>query len=151
MNLEKHCTIKSVIEVVLFVRCQNAISKMSFSSKSALKLTHIQIVIDFRNSHLFRNLFRLNLSQRGWSMLSYKKYTPNVGLEPTTVGLRVQRSTDWASRADCASLRRNSKSYQRGSESLRSTLHLHKRKSAHFMKCGSQTIYHKQFTKSTQP
>ena len=28
-----------------------------------------------------------------------KKYSPNVGLEPTTVGLRVQRSTDWASRA----------------------------------------------------
>ena len=27
------------------------------------------------------------------------KITPNVGLEPTTVGLRVQRSTDWASRA----------------------------------------------------
>ena len=28
-----------------------------------------------------------------------EKYSPNVGLEPTTVGLRVQRSTDWASRA----------------------------------------------------
>ena len=26
-------------------------------------------------------------------------FAPNVGLEPTTVGLRVQRSTDWASRA----------------------------------------------------
>ena len=29
----------------------------------------------------------------------YLKNSPNVGLEPTTVGLRVQRSTDWASRA----------------------------------------------------
>ena len=28
------------------------------------------------------------------------KNSPNVGLEPTTVGLRVQRSTDWASRAE---------------------------------------------------
>ena len=26
--------------------------------------------------------------------ISNKKNTPNVGLEPTTVGLRVQRSTD---------------------------------------------------------
>ena len=41
-----------------------------------------------------------------------------MGLEPTTVGLRVQRSTDWASRADCASLRRNSNSYQRDHVSL---------------------------------
>ena len=29
----------------------------------------------------------------------WQKCSPNVGLEPTTVGLRVQRSTDWASRA----------------------------------------------------
>ena len=27
-------------------------------------------------------------------ILSKIKYSPNVGLEPTTVGLRVQRSTD---------------------------------------------------------
>ena len=38
--------------------------------------------------------FLLAILQKG-----YKKYSPNVGLEPTTVGLRVQRSTDWASRA----------------------------------------------------
>ena len=33
-------------------------------------------------------------------MLICWKTAPNVGLEPTTVGLRVQRSTDWASRAE---------------------------------------------------
>ena len=33
-------------------------------------------------------------------MLICSKAAPNVGLEPTTVGLRVQRSTDWASRAE---------------------------------------------------
>ena len=31
--------------------------------------------------------------------VAMEKHAPNVGLEPTTVGLRVQRSTDWASRA----------------------------------------------------
>ena len=31
---------------------------------------------------------------------SLKKVTPNVGLEPTTLRLRVSCSTDWASRAD---------------------------------------------------
>ena len=33
--------------------------------------------------------------------ISYRKCktTPDVGLEPTTVGLKVQRSTDWANRA----------------------------------------------------
>ena len=35
-------------------------------------------------------------------MVLIGKNSPNVGLEPTTVGLRVQRSTDWASRAECA-------------------------------------------------
>ena len=28
-----------------------------------------------------------------------EKGAPDVGLEPTTVGLKVQRSTDWANRA----------------------------------------------------
>ena len=30
---------------------------------------------------------------------NYKKWSPNVGLEPTTLRLRVSCSTDWASRA----------------------------------------------------
>ena len=39
------------------------------------------------------------ISYQHVKFIEMTKYTPNVGLEPTTVGLRVQRSTDWASRA----------------------------------------------------
>ena len=34
-----------------------------------------------------------------------KSYSPNVGLEPTTLRLRVSCSTDWASRAVCEVLK----------------------------------------------
>ena len=43
--------------------------------------------------------FFFHLLIRSYILLSSSKDSPNVGLEPTTVGLRVQRSTDWASRA----------------------------------------------------
>ena len=32
-------------------------------------------------------------------MTSIKKVKPDAGLEPATVGLKVQRSTDWANQA----------------------------------------------------
>ena len=39
-----------------------------------------------------------------FTVLSRKFFSPNVGLEPTTLRLRVSCSTDWASRADCISM-----------------------------------------------
>ena len=52
------------------------------------------------NSTLNENIFKSiwNLSAKSIYLLNNLslalKITPNVGLEPTTVGLRVQRSTD---------------------------------------------------------
>ena len=44
---------------------------------------------------------QLKLSQHGMILQNYtwEKVAPNVGLEPTTLRLRVSCSTDWASRA----------------------------------------------------
>ena len=35
-----------------------------------------------------------------WWAVQYQKWSPTVGLEPTTTRLRALRSTDWARRAD---------------------------------------------------
>ena len=50
--------------------------------------------------------FIVKVSKRFWTKQNKclwrwgKSYSPNVGLEPTTLRLRVSCSTDWASRAD---------------------------------------------------
>ena len=49
--------------------------------------------------------FKWNFNKNLFSSIHFfKKLAPNVGLEPTTLRLRVSCSTDWASRACCCSL-----------------------------------------------
>ena len=46
--------------------------------------------------------FKWNFNKNQFSSIHFfKKLAPNVGLEPTTLRLRVSCSTDWASRAWC--------------------------------------------------
>ena len=55
--------------------------------------------------HTFRNQHpSSNMVEPAWIKSSFqmsKRCTPNVGLDPTTLGLRVPCSTDWVSRAIC--------------------------------------------------
>ena len=59
--------------------------------------------LDFESSDPSSNLGRTYFFNRNISKFTQKhsrKSSPNVGLEPTTLRLRVWCSTDWASRAD---------------------------------------------------
>ena len=42
----------------------------------------------------------LSLTKRVLYQLSYSGYTPSVGIEPTAIGLKGQRSTIWAKKAN---------------------------------------------------
>ena len=53
---------------------------------------------------LFR-YFYITILGNSWKQFSSKKVQPDAGLEPATVGLKVQRSTDWANQARLSSRR----------------------------------------------
>ena len=60
---------------------------------------HGHLVLTVFAKHWYQNCIWSFLSQDILLLLKNKNISPNVGLEPTTLRLRVSCSTDWASRA----------------------------------------------------
>ena len=73
---------------------------LTFELHTFLPLTYVLLTFDLNKSVLLEHCICTYLF---WPWLLYhwteNNWSPNVGLEPTTLRLRVSCSTDWASRA----------------------------------------------------
>lgn len=79
----------SLLKMLIF--CKKKWSLTDVFGRTFCKINQFGIFSVAQQCHKYFHVFLL---KKKW-----KKFAPNVGLEPTTLGLRVPCSTDWASRA----------------------------------------------------